>query len=137
MKQKVLAYIFRHNGDQKELLVFDHVAYPEVSPQVIGGTVDQSESPEAAVIREIFEESGVSLALQGKIGEFEYYREDIDELQLRHVFSFETNGLKDSWTHVVSAGVEDSGLEFYFYWLPLEIAKKTLVGNMGDYLNER
>ncbi len=134
MKQKVLAYIFRNNEGIREILVFDHVKYPEVSPQVIGGTIDGSEWPEEAVIREVFEESGLKLSIHVKLGEFKYHREDINEEQLKHVFSFEFPMAKEKWTHSVSSGEEDKGLEFRFYWMQTNEAKIKLLGNMGDYL---
>ena len=52
------------------------IRFPEVNPQVVGGTVDNNESPEEAIIREVFEESGLNLSIKRKIGEFEYYVSD-------------------------------------------------------------
>lgn len=73
MNQKVLAYIYR-DSFKKELLVFEHCKYPEVSPQVIGGTLDFEESPESAVVREVFEEAGIKVENPKLVGSFLYYR---------------------------------------------------------------
>lgn len=134
-KKKVLAYIFRNNSGVKELLVFNHRAYPEVSPQVPAGTVEVGESPELAILREVYEESGLTLQKPSfYIGEYDYYREDINEYQSRHVYAFEVDGLADKWEHIVSDGEEDKGMVFDYFWLPVEEARVNLVGNMGDYL---
>ena len=136
MKQKVLAYIFRSHKTEKQILVFDHCAYPEVSPQVVGGSVDKNELSSDAVLREVFEESGLVLKNPEKLGEFEFFKIESQELQNRNVFEFETVGLPESWTHVVSAGEEDEGLEFYFYWMNIGEAKIKLKSQMGKYLGD-
>jgi 8-oxo-dGTP pyrophosphatase MutT (NUDIX family) len=133
MKQKILAYIYRDSFKQ-ELLVFDHCKYPEVSPQVIGGTIDIDESPEDAVIREVFEEAGIKVENPKLVGSFLYYRADIKQHQMRHVFEFISSELPSSWTHNVSSGEEDKGMEFHFYWSKVENARKLLVADMGTYL---
>ena len=134
MKKKVLAYIFRENNNQKEILVFDHKENLEVSPQVICGSVDGNETEEDAILREIFEESGLSLKNPFKLGGFDYFRKDIEEKQIRNVYCFNIDDSKDNWTHAVSSGEEDKGLEFNFYWLPVLVAKSKLVADMGSYL---
>jgi 8-oxo-dGTP pyrophosphatase MutT (NUDIX family) len=53
---KVVAYI----TCQDHLLVFAHRDNPEAGIQVPGGTIAQGESPDSAVLREAFEETGLS-----------------------------------------------------------------------------
>ena len=135
-KNKVLAYIFREKDGVKEVLVFDHRDHPEVNPQVPAGTVEEGEHIELAVLREVFEESGLKLDKhETYIGCFDYHRKDIDELHKRHVYTFYTEGLPNSWEHIVSEGDEDKGLSFQYYWLIVEEAQAKLVGSMGDYLS--
>jgi flavin-dependent dehydrogenase/8-oxo-dGTP pyrophosphatase MutT (NUDIX family) len=134
LKQKVLAYVFRTKNNIKEILVFDHKNNSKINPQVIAGSVDDNETCEAAIIREIKEESGLVLEEGFKLGEFSYFREDIKEKQKRHIFCFNIENDRDSWTHIVSSGVEDKGKEFSFYWLPINTAKNQLVAQMGKYL---
>jgi len=136
MKHKALAYITRVNQGVKELLVFDHVKYPHVSPQVIKGSVDENETYIEAVVREVLEESGLSLACSPiHSGSFEYKELESNQDWLIHVFVFETEeNLLDTWEHIVSDGEEDKGLLFKFYWLPINEAKEKLVSNLGDYL---
>ena len=56
VKQKVLAYIT--NG--RRLLLFRHPESPEAGIQVPAGTLEAGESPEEGVLREAYEETGLS-----------------------------------------------------------------------------
>ena len=107
MKQKVLAYILREGSDDVEILVFDHQDYPEAGTQVPSGSVEPDEEPLRAVQREVFEESGLKLTETPKlVGKFEYFREDIQQLQLRHIFLIDVRTrIKNSWKHVYPVGV--------------------------------
>jgi len=134
-KNKVLAYIFRFNENRKEVLVFDHRDDPEVNPQIPAGTVDTGESLAEALFREIYEESGLKFdKFDEYIGTFDYIRHDLNELHKRHVFSFVSNHLSANWEHIVSAGEEDKGLIFDYYWMDIKEAKNKLVASMGEYL---
>lgn len=55
LKHKVFAYVT--NGER--LLMLDHPEYPEVETQVPAGTQSEHESPEKAVLREAWEETGL------------------------------------------------------------------------------
>lgn len=138
MKQKVYAYLVRQSGSGPELLVFDHVDFPEAGTQVPGGTLDPGESPEEGVLRELFEESGVGGArLVRKLGAFPWWAEHLSVWHQRHVYHLENAGdLPVHWLHIVSAGEGDKGLRFRFYWIPLTEAKERLIANMGDYWTE-
>ncbi len=64
--KKVLAYITH----QYRLLVFRQTDEPETWIQVPGGTIEEGETPAKAVLREAFEETGLSdLALERFLGE--------------------------------------------------------------------
>jgi 8-oxo-dGTP pyrophosphatase MutT (NUDIX family) len=60
LRPRVFAYIIRKANDGHELLVFRHRDFPEAGIQVPGGGIEPGEEPDAAVIREALEESGVS-----------------------------------------------------------------------------
>jgi NADH pyrophosphatase NudC (nudix superfamily) len=60
MKNKVLAYITRHQNGLKQLLVFEHRDFPEAGVQVPPGTVEPGEPVESALFREVYEESGLA-----------------------------------------------------------------------------
>jgi 8-oxo-dGTP pyrophosphatase MutT (NUDIX family) len=138
MKQKVYAYLIRRTETGPELLVFDHVDFPEAGTQVPGGTLDPGERPEAAVLRELFEESGVDGArLVRRLGAFPWWAEELAVWHERHLFHLEPTGdLPDGWVHIVSAGEGDKGLRFRCFWIPLAEAKERLIANMGAYWTE-
>ncbi len=62
--EKVAAFVTRDvqhvGGTTRQLLVFEHLAYPAVGLQVPAGTVDPPEAPAAAVLREVTEETGLA-----------------------------------------------------------------------------
>ena len=127
LKRKVLAYITRPAAGEWELLVFRHVHFPEAGVQVPGGTVDPGEEPEAAVRREVREESGLCieggfrLLFQGILAaEMEI---PARELSIFHAIA--PPDLSEGWLHIVSGGEEDTGLHFQFEWMsmPLEVAE--------------
>lgn len=151
MKQKVYAYLVRGG---KELLVFDHVDFPEAGTQVPGGSLDPGESIEEGVLRELFEETGIgggpsvasaSVAPQARwgarpvryLGAFPWWFEAQGIWHERHVYHLEpTAELPDEWIHTVSSGTEDRGLRFRCYWIPLAEARDRLCAQMGDYWPE-
>ena len=66
---KVYAYITR----QEQLLVFRHVDFLEVGIQVPGGTVEEGEPPDVAVMREASEETSLEgLRPASYLGEFKW-----------------------------------------------------------------
>lgn len=136
-KIKVIAYIKRIQNEQIQILVFDHRDFPEAGTQVIGGTVDPGEDLVEALLREIFEESGLCFRASDivtKLGESLYHRQDIPEINHRHYYLINTIDLADSWAHTVHSNGSDNGLVFDYFWLPLKKAKEVLTGNFGELL---
>ena len=54
--EKVTAFITRERIGVKELLLFKH---PTAGIQIPAGTVEEGETPETAVMREVYEETGL------------------------------------------------------------------------------
>lgn len=137
IKQKVTVYITRHMGERLQVLVFDHVDFPEAGTQVPGGSIDPGESPEQAALREALEETGLDgLQVVRYVGVFPWYWAEKEQHHNRHVFHLTAGrALPDHWVHVVSAGEEDKGLRFGCYWLNVAEAAQKLHGVSGLYLN--
>ena len=134
--KKALAYVVR--GD--ELLVFRHTDIPEAGLQVPAGTVEEGEAPDAAVIREVFEESGLtSVRIVSLVGRYRYAPEGQKcAVHERHVFHLEFTGQTPShWTHVESHR-SDGGppLSFRFYWMKINDPDLSLAGSQGDLLEK-
>ncbi|PFJ13396.1 DNA mismatch repair protein MutT [Bacillus cereus] len=135
-KKKVHVYVTREKGGTMQLLVFKHRDIPEAGIQVPGGTVDEEETLEAAVLREIQEESGLRhLCIERFLADYIIHVKDKQEYQKHHFFhvTLLTN-VKDTWEHIVSAGEEDQGLAFCYEWV--DIAKcPELAGKQGEFLH--
>lgn len=136
--QKVLIYLTRSLSTSTDLLVFEHQDIPSAGLQVPAGTIEEYEEPGAAAKRELLEESGlVTNSPPISLGSYPYYREDIDEHQIRHVFHLETSEeLPETWVRRVSGKGADTGLVFKFFWLPVKKAEMNLAGNQGLYLEK-
>lgn len=111
-------------GAEPLLLVFDH---PIAGAQIPKGTIEADESPEAAVYRELVEESGVTSvvivnlagALTREVGAGADESGPI-EIHRWHLFHLRpTRELPDSWDHQARGSVEETGLLFRFRWVPL------------------
>lgn len=133
---KVLAYITRKEGPQREVLVFRHRDFPEAGVQVIGGTVDADENLEAALHREIEEESGLChLKIVRQVATIERFSPVHQEWQQRHFFHLHsTEELPPQWQHVVSAGERDHQLVFCFEWWSLERVAREPMDGKGDFV---
>ncbi|MNL04610.1 CTP pyrophosphohydrolase [compost metagenome] len=130
--KKVLIYALRKR-EQLEVLVFDHVKYPEVSPQLPAGTVEPNEDILEAAKREFLEESGVQTAQDLKfIGNYLFFKELSNQYHDRHIFVVNGDHISDGWIHTVTGTGEDEHLEFKYHWLPVSIAQEKLQANLGD-----
>jgi len=136
--EKVAAYI-THRG---RLLVFRHVAQPEAGIQVPAGTVEPGETPEAAVLREAWEETGLtSLVLNAYLGPREYDLTDLGlpVIQRRHYFHLVASGNPpERWPHFEMSPSDGSAepIEFELYWVRIPEEIPELSGRLGDMLAE-
>lgn len=136
LRQKVQAYVTRERDGRTELLVFEHADFPDAGIQVPAGSIDPGETPDHAVLRETFEESGLSdVAIVKYLGCFPWFHASVQTVHQRHVYHLAvTAPMPDRWEHIVSAGAEDKGLRFVCCWMPVSEAATALRGQQGMYL---
>lgn len=109
--EKVVPVIFRSINQRTEILVFRH---PSAGIQMVKGTVESNEKLEDAALRELYEESGISLA---HIHSYLGLHKPSERGPNWHVFVCETTEpLEDRWKHYCN---DDGGLEFDFFWHPI------------------
>ena len=120
-RRKVFAYIT--HGDRLLLLAHPHA--PEAGIQVPAGTLEPDESPEAGVLREAWEETGLGgLTLERFLGEQLRDMRDfnIDAVHQRYFFHLRCAGDPPArwrhWEAAPSDGSADS-IEFELYWARL------------------
>jgi 8-oxo-dGTP pyrophosphatase MutT (NUDIX family) len=136
VSEKVVAYVTH----RRRLLIFTHRDFPEAGVQVPAGTVEPGEAPEAAVLREAREETGLSaLALVRYLGEqwhdlAPYGR---DEVAHRRFYHLRCRGEPpDAWlaaeTHASEGGPEP--IVFACAWAPLPDGVPELYAELGVML---
>ncbi len=132
MKHKVLAYLTRQRNGTMQLLVFKHRDFPEAGVQIPAGTVEPGETVEAALFREVAEESGVqNPVLVSKLAE----HFEADWNQTRHIFHLlAPDDTPENWSHTVQGNGEDNGMVFEYYWVDLT-DQATLAGNQHRWLS--
>jgi 8-oxo-dGTP pyrophosphatase MutT (NUDIX family) len=142
-KRKVFAYITPADGADANrlLLVFEHVDFPEAGVQVPAGTVEPGEAPDAAVLREAHEETGLEgLTRQTFLG---YRRRDMADVGIdavHHQYFFHLHcatPYPETWRHA-EMFPSDGGTEpirFVFYWVNLRDAARVLTGDHGALLD--
>ena len=121
------------------LLAFTHRDSAESGIQIPAGTVRAGESPEAAVLREVEEETGLTeLVLVAPLG---FHDSEADPLmvppghehQRRHAFHVEVRGeVSDSWQHWERGDGDIVPIAFEFFWVPLREAPAVLAPFIGD-----
>jgi ADP-ribose pyrophosphatase YjhB (NUDIX family) len=132
-RKKAYAYIVR--GD--ELLIFrEQLDGRDDFAQLPGGTVEEGESIEEALLREVYEESRLSDVSIIRLLGCDVVRGAIDRIDLRHFFLVRSNEpMKDSWLHYEEHGSEhDYPLPFLYSWMPIEEARLGMGGDHHKFL---
>jgi 8-oxo-dGTP diphosphatase len=135
-RETAIAYITQ--GDR--LLVFRHTQFPEAGIQVPAGTVEPGEPPQAAVLREAWEESGLQeLEVRGFLGQCEFdvapYGRNMDER--RYFFHLAFRGdAPETWRHdeMNPSDGSPAPIEFEFYWVKYPDDVPELHGGQAEFL---
>lgn len=121
LKNKVFAYVTY----QQRLLVFRHPHAPQAGIQVPTGTIKPNEQPAEAVLREVWEETGLDdLILDGFLGEQVRDMADMgrEEIHHRYFYHLRCSGHPpETWQHEESDPSEELKRKplFEFFWVRL------------------
>lgn len=108
---------------KNRILAFKH---PTAGFQIPKGSVEDDESIEEAVLRELAEESGIRTAsIDSKVGELDWLIEAGTttfvqaEHQEWHIYLVHVDQpLPEAWTHSAIGSKAEQGLDFEFFWQP-------------------
>ena len=104
---KVCPVLLRSKHGNLQILAFRH---PLAGYQIVKGTIEPDEAPEAAVLRELFEESGInSASIIRHLGIWETGYKN----QVWSIYLCQAKQLADEWIHHTQ---DDGGLDFSFFW---------------------
>jgi 8-oxo-dGTP pyrophosphatase MutT (NUDIX family) len=131
--KKAYGYITRNHDGRPQVLVFQHPIL-EAGIQIPKGTVEEGESPEAAVVREMREETGLTDLGEPVFLADDMWRADDGSIHHRHFYRLDQRDALDQWQHSPSGGGEEEGLQLTLFWIssPGDIP---LARGHGDYLH--
>lgn len=127
LPDKALIYATNKNG----LLIFNEPDFPDVSPQVPGGTIDENEEPLAAARREFAEETGLNCQIEMNFLYFDRYRFEHRGRQCqvnRHYFHAAIpDNIPATWDHHEKFPHDGADpILFRFSWISTNLAKQIL-----------
>ena len=132
-RRRVYAYITCDKG----VLILEHPEHPDAGLQVPGGTVETGETPEEAVIREVYEETNLSdVSIKAQLGyrEFDMSPYDMQEMQEAWFYHLHCHqAAEDEWFHEESFG-KDGPIPFRLYWAKLPYEGPSLIAHHGLFL---
>lgn len=111
---RATSYVTRTAPEGPQVLVFDYPSEPEAGTHLPCGGVEPDERPDAAAIREVIEETGVTghLELAGVVG-VQQGNYDTGDPYISVYFHLTSDEPRDAWKHTTIGddGAWDTGLE--------------------------
>lgn len=134
LKHKVFAYITHSH----RLLVFRHADFPQAGIQVPAGTVHPNELPDKAVLREVYEETGLS-DFTGVcfLGEQSRDMQDFNRDEIHHRYFYHLPYSGDpppTWRHNETSGGTTKPIVFEFFWADLPDEVPALIADHGKFM---
>ena len=135
-RERVACYVVRDLGDGLELLVFDHVDFPDAGTQVPAGGMDPGESVSEAATREVSEECGLTtVAVVRELGTSDRPHAETGRAQHTTYVLATTTDARPGWTWRVGGNGEDEGLLFRCWFTPLPLDGVELSGHQDEFLS--
>ena len=135
VRERVACYVVRDLGDELELLVFDHVDFPDAGTQVPAGGMDPGESVSEAATREVSEECGLTtVAVVRELGKSDRPHAETGRAQHTTYVLVTTTDARPGWTWRVGGNGEDEGLLFRCWFTPLPLDGVELSGHQDEFL---
>ena len=135
LRHRVYAYITQAD----RLLILEHPEHPEAGVQVPGGTVEEHESPGAAVLREVKEETNLQVVeLVTCLGDEVVDMRPFGIQERQHAWYYRVNcheSTPETWLHQESHSVAEP-IPFRFYWVVLPYDGPELITIHGMKLRE-
>lgn len=134
-RQRVAVYVLRRVDSSLQVLVFDHLEFPEAGTQIPAGGVEPGEDIEYAALREVMEETGLDqVQLLGKVGKQDRPHPHTGEERETTFFVAVTGSPQTEWEHLVIHNGDDAGLRFRCFFLPIDVAGSVLMDDQGEFL---
>lgn len=139
VRHKAYTYILRKKNARHQLLVFDHVDFPEAGAQVPGGTVEPGEDFAMAAQREAFEETGLNgLVLECALCSVQRDMRGVglEEVHHRHYYYLTCPvDVKESWiaNEMSPSDGSEGPIALHFYWVDLNVLP-ALLGGLDEML---
>jgi 8-oxo-dGTP pyrophosphatase MutT (NUDIX family) len=134
-RRRVACYVTRTGPAGTELLVFDHVDFPDAGTQVPAGGIEPGEAVPAAALREVAEEAGLTaVEYVGELGGSHAPHPETGAAQQTTYVHCRTADPRGSWDLRVTGGGEDEGLRFRCWFTPLPLDGVRLLGDQAAFL---
>jgi 8-oxo-dGTP pyrophosphatase MutT (NUDIX family) len=122
---RVAAYVLRERTSW-ELLVFEQVGLPHAGVQIPAGGVQANETPQMAVLREVYEETGLhELEVRAELHTEHKAQSSTGMPRTTTFFVVDAPCLTPTtWTHTVHGDGADAGMTFKCRFEPLPLQRR-------------